>query len=69
MNKTLPTKNQYTENIDVEKLKLQEWSVPMYQCEKCKGGMRKKLTEVCLTNPPQYIYKCDNCGHVDYLYI
>lgn len=46
---------------------MERWSAPKYRCPKCNGGaMRKDQTMVLTSNPPQYHYQCDKCGHVDY---
>lgn len=47
---------------------LEGYSEPIYQCPKpkCGGGMCKDLNMVLTSKPPQYLYKCNKCGHVVY---
>lgn len=48
----------------------QRWSAPQYLCPKCqKGGMRKDQHIVLTSNPPQFIYECDNCHYTTYHHI
>ena len=47
---------------DVEKQEDADW-----HCPNCKDGiMRIDDSMVLTSNPPQYQYKCDKCGHVEY---
>lgn len=40
-------------------------ATPMYKCPKCdKGIMYRDETVVLTSNPPQYRYFCNQCGHV-----
>ena len=43
-----------------------EWSEPKYICPKCGGGMCKHESIVYASNPPQYEYKCNKCGNIEY---
>ena len=45
-----------------------QWSEPKYQCPKCSGGMRRNEMVVLTFYPPQYEYKCDKCGYIEYQY-
>lgn len=63
----LPTKESYVNGLHVPSYDFREWSEPMYQCSECGGGMCKNLQMECASLPPQYIYKCNKCGHTDYL--
>lgn len=36
-------------------------------CEKCKEGTMKDTGKVLLSDPPQNVYKCDNCGFVKWI--
>ena len=66
-NYKLPTKELYISGLNVPKYDFSEWSEPKYQCTECGGVIRKNLIMECASLPPQYIYKCDKCGHTDYL--
>ena len=63
----LPTKESYVNGLYAPSYDFREWSEPMYQCSECDGGMRKNLQKECASLPPLYIYKCNKCGHTDYL--
>lgn len=67
----LPTKEEYIKQQPknyIQNLSYQ-WSCPKYKCEVCGGNMRKNLAIVPTSNPAQYKYVCDQCYHVDYLFI
>lgn len=43
------------------------------KCEKCRNGLMKPSGNVFLTEPPQFLHKCNNCGneetyHIQYPY-
>lgn len=63
----LPTEEEYRKAIKVAAWS-DEYSEPKYRCHKCDGGMCKNLTIVLASIPPRYQYKCNQCGHVDYLF-
>ena len=49
---------------------MREYSEPKYKCPKCDdGGMCRNETVVLCSNPPQYKYKCNKCGHIESKYI
>lgn len=62
----LPTAEEYRESIGTQYYYQREWSEPKYICPKCGGGMCKHENIVFCSNPPQYEYKCNKCGHVEY---
>lgn len=62
----LPTAEEYRKSIGVPYDYQYEWSEPKYICPKCGGGMCKNKTMVLASNPPQYKYQCNKCGHVEY---
>lgn len=62
----LPTAEEYRESIGTRYYYQREWSEPKYICPKCGGGMCKHENIVFCSNPPQYEYKCNKCGHVEY---
>lgn len=68
----LPTVEQYKESIENLNIMDQftEYSEPKYKCPMidCSGGMCKNNQITVTSNPPKFIYKCNKCGHVDYLY-
>lgn len=43
-----------------------EWSDPVYLCTLCGGTVRKNADYALLTYPPQFLYRCDRCGHREY---
>lgn len=45
---------------------LDRWSEPKYICPECGGGMCRNETMILTSNPPQYEYKCNKCGHIEY---
>ena len=48
---------------------LKTYSEPKFECPKCKiGGMCKRLDVVLTTYPEQYVYECNKCDHIEYLY-
>lgn len=61
----LPAREEYKSAIAYEPNP--EYSEPMYQCEQCGGGMCKNNHIVLTSYPPMYLYKCNKCGHVDYM--
>lgn len=62
----LPTADEYRKSIGWPHYYQREWSEPKYICPKCGGGMCKNETMVFASNPPQYKYQCNKCGHVEY---
>lgn len=40
------------------------YSAPLFKCPKCGGIVRKNLTFVLTTHPPQYQYECSTCDYV-----
>lgn len=40
-----------------------EFSEPKFKCPKCGGNVRKNLSIVLTSYPPQYRYDCEKCGH------
>lgn len=65
----LLSKETYVSGLHVPSYDFREWSDPIYQCPEdgCDGGMCKNLTKVCACLPPKYVYRCNKCGHIDYL--
>ena len=65
----LPSKETYVSGLRVPSYDFREWSYPIYHCPEngCDGGMCKNLKSVCAYLPPKYEYKCNKCGHTDYL--
>lgn len=43
-----------------------EWVDTEFECPDCGGVMQKNQTVVLTSNPPQYLYKCKECGEVRY---
>lgn len=64
--KDLPSADEYRKSIGVPYYYQSEWSEPKYVCPKCGGGMCRHETVVLTSNPPQYEYQCNQCGHVEY---
>lgn len=65
----LPTAEEYRESVSKTIMDFNvQWTEPKYQCPECGGGMCKDLTRVCTSIPPQYLYKCNKCGHIEYRY-
>ena len=63
----LPTKEQYEASIsNTYNFAQRYWSEPKYLCPKCGGGMCRNEMVVLASIPPQYEYRCDKCGHIDY---
>ena len=69
--KDLPTKAAYVSELQtmLPVYDFREWSDPIYQCPEdgCDGGMCKNLTMEFASLPPKYEYRCNKCGHTDYL--
>ena len=64
------TKEEYVkqhENIYEMDYSFNQYSDPLYDCPECGGGMCKNLMFVLASAPPQYEYKCNKCGHVEYM--
>ena len=67
LNTNLPTADEYRNFIGHPYASsLREWSEPKYICPKCGGGMCKHESIVYASNPPQYEYKCNKCGNIEY---
>ena len=64
--KNLPSADEYRKSIGVPYYYQHEWSEPKYVCPKCGGGMCRHEIVVLTSNPPQYEYQCNQCGHVEY---
>ena len=63
----LPTADEYRDFIGHPYASSpREWSEPKYICPKCGGGMCRHESIVYASNPPQYEYKCNKCGNVEY---
>ena len=45
------------------------YSEPKFKCPECGGGMCKDLSIVLTTYPVKYCYKCNKCGHIEYLHV
>lgn len=43
-----------------------EWKLTFKTCEKCGGRMLYKLDEMLTSLPPKWIFKCRECGHIQY---
>lgn len=43
-----------------------KWRDLERHCPECKNGIMRRDDSIILTSPPQYKYKCDKCGHVEY---
>ena len=69
-NTNLPTAEEYREMVTdlAFQLAQQKWSEPKYQCPKCDGGMCRDNMNILTSLPPQYKYKCNKCGHVEFQY-
>lgn len=64
----LPTIEEYKKSIE-NISDANEWSEPKFKCPKCAiGRMHKNNTIVLTTYPVKYLYKCDNCDHIEYLF-
>lgn len=47
--------------------KPEKWKDTDWHCPECKDGiMRRNDSMILSTNPSQYQYKCDKCGHIEY---
>lgn len=65
----LPSKEEYESKISVVfDSPTSEWSEPKYKCSKCGGGMCKNHRYILASMPARYKYRCDTCGHTDYLF-
>lgn len=61
-------KKSYEINVDVIDDLIKSWSEPKCKCPCCGvGKMRKDMSVVLTTYPPQYKYVCDTCTHVENL--
>lgn len=63
----LPSKEEYESKFS--KPANPSYSEPKFKCPKCDGGMCKDLSIVLTTYPVKYCYKCDKCGHIEYLHV
>lgn len=63
----LPTAEEYKQPSFKHIPGMQEYFEPKYQCPECDGIMCKNTMYVLASFPPQYIYKCNKCGRVEYL--
>lgn len=63
----LPSIEQYQSSKFAIAMQNDEYSEPLFKCPKCDGGMCKNLTRTLTSLPPSYEYKCDKCGHIEYL--
>lgn len=62
------TKEEYINSFKIDNLTLQsEWSELKFDYPECGGGMCKNNIVVLTSNPPKYEYRCNKCGHVEYL--
>ena len=62
------TKEEYINSFKIDNLTIQsQWSEPKFDCPECDGGMCKNNMIVLASNPPQYQYCCNKCGHIEYL--
>ena len=70
INSNIPTAEEYRlAAIRHNSIFPEQWSEPKYQCPACGGGMCRDEMMVCVSLPPQYKYKCNRCGLVEYQYI
>lgn len=59
----LPSREAYFESVRQERLAKDTLTpINLYQCPKCSGPVRKLYTTMLPGNPPQYIYRCYDCG-------
>lgn len=64
----LPTLEEFKAAISRDNT-IPEWSEPKFKCPECnEGGMRKNNMVVLTTYPAKYEYRCDKCGHIEYLH-
>lgn len=42
------------------------WELTFKTCEKCGGRMLYKLDEMLTSLQPKWIFKCRECGHIQY---
>ena len=64
--KDLPSAEEYQKSLN-QFIFDEKWSAPKYLCPKCgEGGMRRREDIVLDSYPPQRLYKCDKCGHIEY---
>lgn len=68
----LPSKIQFSklllEHSDIDFGLPERWSKPKYKCELCGGGMCQDSSGVVIgTIPPKFVYRCNRCGHIDYM--
>lgn len=62
---TLPTAEEYAARFNIYD-SFTAWSEPKYKCPKCDGGMCRDETTILTSYPPQRLYRCNKCGHIDY---
>lgn len=67
----LPSKGEYyleRKRITLGASKSNEWSVPLFSCPECGGAVRRNESRILMSNPPRYLYACDNCEWRDRYY-
>ena len=54
----------WSENLSVfpDVYEIKEWEDSVYACPMCGGTMQKNTRIVLTSNPPQYQYRCSECG-------
>ena len=57
------TREEYLEEIAQKNDSFRRLSEPLYQCPWCGGIVRRDLTVMLPTFPPQFKYVCDDCSY------
>lgn len=58
----LPSREVYRESLRETWSAEEKAHVGLYECPECTGPVRKLYTAFLASNPPQYIYRCYDCG-------
>ena len=67
----LPNKEDYfleRQRIAIGSSENKEWSEPLFFCPQCGGTVRRNEAQIFMSNPPRYLYACDNCEWQDRYY-
>ena len=63
----LPTAEEYKKPSFTHDPTMVEYCEPKYQCTECDGIMCRNSMAMLMSMPPQYGYKCNKCGRIEYL--